>query len=40
MGRFVVHTFATLDGVIEAPSAEAYQPYIDGRDQAADGLAQ
>ncbi len=29
MGRIVVHTFATLDGVIEAPAAEAYQPYMD-----------
>jgi hypothetical protein len=25
----MAHTFATLDGVIEAPPAEAYQPYMD-----------
>jgi dihydrofolate reductase len=29
MGQIVVHTFATLDGVIEASPAEAYQPYMD-----------
>ena len=31
MGRIVVHAFATLDGVIEASPAEAYQPYRPGR---------
>jgi dihydrofolate reductase len=29
MGRIVVHAFTTLDGVIDASPAEAYQPYMD-----------
>jgi dihydrofolate reductase len=29
MGRIVVHTFATLDGVIDALPDEAFHPYMD-----------
>ena len=29
MGRIVVHTFATLDGIIDPSPADAFHPYMD-----------